>query len=87
MAQQDLIAVLRRAIKRDPRSLYAIAKDCGLRYSVVHRFATGERSGISLVTTAKLCRTLGLELWPVKRKARKGGACRSLPALAVMVVP
>lgn len=67
---QDLIAVLRKAIDRDVRSLYRIAKDCGLRYSVVHRFATGERVGISLVTTAKLCQTLGLELRSTRRKGR-----------------
>ncbi len=66
---QDLIKVLRIAIKRDPRSMYAVAKDSGLRYSVVHRFATGERVGISLVTTAKLCKTLELELRP-KQKGR-----------------
>jgi DNA-binding phage protein len=62
MKQQDLIGVLRRAIKRDPRTMYAIAKDCGLRYSVVHRFTTSERTAISLVTAAKLCATLGLKL-------------------------
>ena len=67
---QDLIATLQAAIERDPRTLYRIAKDCDLRYSVVHRFATGERLGISLVTAAKLCETLGLELRPVKGKGR-----------------
>ena len=66
---QDLIKVLRSAIKKAPRSMYAIAKDSGLRYSVVHRFATGERVGISLVTTGKLCRTLGLKIRP-KQKGR-----------------
>ncbi len=71
MPEQDLVRVLRRAIKRDARSLYRIALDCGLRYSVVHRFATEERTGISLVTTAKLCRTLGLVLRPVKPKGGK----------------
>ena len=67
---QDLIKVLRKAIKADDRTLYAIAKAASLRYSVVHRFARGERVGISLVTTAKLCQVLGLELRPVKRKGR-----------------
>lgn len=64
---QDLIAVLRKAIDRDHRTLYALAKAAGLRYSVVHRFARGERVGISLVTAAKLCQTLGLELRPVRK--------------------
>ena len=70
---QDLIAVLQRAIERDGRTLYRLAKDCGLRYSVVHRFATGERVGISLVTTAKLCQTLGLDLRPVTRRTKRKG--------------
>ncbi len=65
---QDLIKVLQKAIKDDGRTLYAVAKDAGLRYSVVHRFARGERVGISLVTAAKLCQTLGLELQAVKRR-------------------
>ena len=66
---QDLIGTLRKAIKRDGRTLYAIAKDSGLRYSVVHRFATGERTAINIVTAEKLCHTLGLEL---RSKGQKG---------------
>lgn len=70
MARQDLIAILRRAIERDPRTLYRIAKDCSLRYSVIHRFATAERTGISLVTAAKLCETLGLQLRQARQRRR-----------------
>ena len=70
---QDLIQTLQEAIEKDPRSLYRIAIDSGLRYSVVHRFATGERLGINLVTAAKLCQTLGLELRPVRRAAKAKG--------------
>lgn len=65
---QDLIGYLQRAIRDDGRSLYRLAKDAELRYSVVHRFATGERIGINLVTAAKLCKTLRLELRPAKGK-------------------
>ncbi len=65
---QDLITVLRNAIERDPRTLYRLAKDAELRYSVVHRFATEERTAVGLVTAAKLCDVLGLELRPAKRK-------------------
>jgi len=64
---QDLIAVIRKAIDKDKRSLYRIAKDSELRYSVVHRFATGERTAINVVTAAKLCKVLGLELRPKGR--------------------
>lgn len=40
------------------------------------RVSTEEQAteGISLVTTAKLCQTLGLELRSKQGKARKGGA-------------
>lgn len=65
---QDLIGYLQRAIRDDGRSLYRLAKDAELRYSVVHRFATGERIGINLITAAKLCQTLRLELRPAKGK-------------------
>lgn len=67
---QDFAAILRRAIERDGRSLYAIAKDVGLRYSILHRFATGERTAINIVTAEKLCDTLGLELRPARRMKR-----------------
>ncbi len=63
---QDLIATIRKAIQRDRRTLYAIAKDAELPYSTVHRFATGERTAINVVTAEKLCRTLRLELRPRK---------------------
>jgi len=68
---QDLIECLQRAIHDDGRTLYRLAKDADLRYSVVHRFATGERIGINLVTAAKLCHVLRLELRP-KTRAAKG---------------
>jgi ribosome-binding protein aMBF1 (putative translation factor) len=59
---QNFAAIIRKAIEKDTRSLYAIAKDVGLRYSILHRFATGERTAINIVTAEKLCDTLGLEL-------------------------
>ena len=65
---QDLIAELQQAMENDGRSLYAIAKAAGLRYSVVHRFARGERLGISLVSAAKLLKAMGYEL---RRKGAK----------------
>ena len=64
---QDLRAEIQKAMERDGRTLYAIAKDAGLSYSVVHRFARGDRVSVSLVTAAKLLKTLGYEL---RRKGR-----------------
>ena len=58
----SLITVIRTAIKKDPRSMYAIAKAAKLPYSTVHRFVRLERSALGLVTADKLCRALGLEL-------------------------
>ena len=67
---QDFAKILRKAIERDERSLYMIAKDIGLRYSILHRFATAERTRIDIVTAQRLCNTLELVL---QRKSRKGG--------------
>ncbi len=67
----DLIKMLRDAIEDDPRSLYALAKDAGLEYSVLNRFANGIRTEIGLTTTGKLCEALGYELRKVRRKKVK----------------
>ncbi len=65
----DLISIMRKAIWQDRRTLYRIAKDAGLPYSTVHRFATEDRSELGLRTASILCHTLGLRL--VKSKGRK----------------
>lgn len=67
---QDFATIIRGAIERDRRSLYRLARDCGLRYSVLHRFATGERQKINIDTASALCDVLGLSLQP---KLVKGG--------------
>ena len=61
---------LRTAIGRDRRSLYAIAKAAGLRYSVVHRFATGERDDVRTRTAESLASALGckIEFLAVQKK-------------------
>lgn len=56
---------LLRAVKRDPRSRYRLAKDAGIAVAVLQRFESGERT-ITLPTAAKLCRVLDLELRPTK---------------------
>ena len=56
------IRILQRAIQRDGRTLYAVARDSELRYGVVHAFARGSRENITLRTAAALCDVLGLEL-------------------------
>lgn len=66
---QDLAAIIREAIELDGRSLYQLARDAGLRYSVLHRFARGERQKINIDTASALCGELGLEL----RQRRRGG--------------
>lgn len=53
--------VLKKAIKDSEHSIYRIAKDAGIGYSSMHRFAHGERS-VSLEAFDRLCRALGLEL-------------------------
>lgn len=60
---------LKRAIRNDPRSLYAIAKAARLHYSIPDRFMHESRLAITLPTIAALCDALDLELRP----KRKGG--------------
>ncbi|MFO0972028.1 MAG: helix-turn-helix transcriptional regulator [Phycisphaerae bacterium] len=70
MKPQDLIGMVRKAIAQDDRTLYRIAKDAGLPYATVHRFARAERTEISATTLARLCAALGLELRPIERKGK-----------------
>ena len=60
---------LRAAIVADGRTLYAIAKDAGLKQIQVARFSRGERT-IGLPIAGRLCDVLRLELRPAKRKTR-----------------
>ena len=63
----DLTNVIKKAIEKDGRSLYAIAKDAEVAYSVLHRFVTGDRT-VNLDTASKIAAALGLE---VRKKTRK----------------
>lgn len=65
---QDFAKLIRGAIKRDGRSIYAIARDADIYVSTVQRFASGERRGITIHTVERLCDTLGLVLGPRKRR-------------------
>ena len=66
MASDSLIRALRAAIERDKRTLYRLAKDAGLPYGTVHRFARKERTELGLRTASAICDALGLHL--VKRR-------------------
>ena len=61
----DLAETIRRAIERDRRTLYRLAKDSGVNSAILGRFVKGERD-LRLETASKLCAILGLKL-------RKGG--------------
>lgn len=63
-----MIKAFRAAIGNDPRSLYQLARDAGLRYSIVHPLATGEKDNPTVGTMNKLAAALGYEL----RLVRKG---------------
>jgi len=58
---------LKRAIKNDPRTLYAIAKAANLHYSIPDRFMREDDVAITLPTIAALCDVVGLELRPVAK--------------------
>lgn len=63
----DLAETIRRAMERDGRTLYRLAKDSGVNSAILGRFIRGERD-LRLETASKLCAILVLELRP-KRKA------------------
>lgn len=60
---------IRMAAERDGRTAYALAKASGVNVEVIRRFLLDVR-GLNLDTAERLCRVLGLELRPVKKKAR-----------------
>jgi plasmid maintenance system antidote protein VapI len=62
---------LREAIEKSGLSLYRIAKDSGVAYQVLHRFANRERD-LTLETASKLADYFGMRLTRPKRP-KKGG--------------
>ena len=62
-----ITAKVKAAIKASDKSLYAIGKESGVAYPVLHRFLAGERD-IRLWTLDKLAPVLGLELTQKKMK-------------------
>lgn len=64
-----VVSDLRKAIERDGRTIYALARDSGLSPIQVSRFVNGER-GLTTPAVDALCETLGLELRP--KRQRKG---------------
>lgn len=63
-----MINAFQKAIENDKRSLYQLARDAGLRYSIVHPLATGKKNNPTVHTMEKLAAALGYEL----RLVRKG---------------
>ena len=61
----------RSAIEGSGLSLYRIAKDSGIAYQVLHRFARGERD-LTLETASRLADYFGMRLTN-PRRSRKGG--------------
>ncbi len=70
----NLMDKLRDAVNRDPRTLYAIARDGGIRYGVLHRAANATRADVTTATAEELAAAVGLkiQLRP-DRRAKKGG--------------
>jgi transcriptional regulator with XRE-family HTH domain len=53
---------LRKAVQDSGLSLYRMAKDTGVDYAVVWRFAHGRSRSVDLATLDRLCSYLCLEL-------------------------
>jgi hypothetical protein len=66
---------LRQAIRQSDQTLYRIAKDAGVDWSVLQRFLDGSRPNIRLDTVEKLCLHFGLELRPANAgRGRRSGS-------------
>lgn len=68
MALQDQF---RQVIEDSGLSLYRIAKDSGIAYQVLHRFARGERD-LTLETASRLADYFGMRLTR-PRRPKSGG--------------
>ena len=66
----SLTTQLRSAIETSGVTLYRIAKDSGVPYAVVHRFASGERQ-IKMDAADKLAAYFGMRLTRPKRVSPK----------------
>lgn len=64
--KNPMTTLIRRTIKADGRTMYRLAKDSGLPYQTLHRFASGQREDLVMGTAWRLCKVLGLELRPMK---------------------
>lgn len=58
---------IRKALRTDGRSLYRLAKDAGIDVAPLQRFMKAD-STLRLPTAEKLCRVIGLDLCPVKKR-------------------
>jgi len=70
----SIVKTLRQAIKRDGRSLRALAREAGISPIQLTRFLRGER-GLVTDTMDALCAVLALELkpkQPTKRQVNSG---------------
>lgn len=64
----NLAQVIREAMRRDGRTVYAFSRDSGLRVSLVQAFAKG--GGLTLKSADKLCELLSLRLVADAKKGR-----------------
>ena len=62
---------LRKTIEESGVTLYRIAKDAGIAYPVLYRFAVGQRD-LTLDTASKLTDYFGMRLTAPRRR-KKGG--------------
>jgi transcriptional regulator with XRE-family HTH domain len=67
MKAKTLADAIREAAKRDGRTAYALAQASGLPIPVISRFLSGQRD-MYVASADKLCRALGLELRPARRR-------------------
>jgi DNA-binding phage protein len=65
-----ILESLTKAIQKSGKSRYKISKDTGIDNAVLCRIVSG--GSCSIETADKLCKYLGLEIVPKKRKRKAG---------------
>lgn len=71
--KSDMGELIRERFRRSGFSIKQLAERAGVPYAGAHGVVNGTRDPV-LSTADKLCKALGLELRPVRRRKQKGQA-------------
>jgi len=69
MPRNEMADLLRATFRKSGLSVKRLAIESGVAYASVHGFMAGDRDA-ALSTACRLCRVLGLELRPIRRRKK-----------------